>query len=464
VKFHARALMIISIVSLAGNAFALNVDSGGVGQVLLFPYYTTNANQDTLVTIANTQFRPVLAKVRFLEGLRGRPVLDVDVLLRPHSTWAAAVTLAATGGARLIASDPACTSPAVPVAGLEFTASGYDGSGQIPADDGPHEIERTREGFIEVIGGASVQGNDPNNPVHVDCGTFFDQLSAGSIALTAPDDISGAGAVIDVGSGTYYMYTATALADFTKTSLYDADWGPLHPSLADANDNEDPDGHPIARFHATSAGSPTMGEVSSPYEDGVDATTAVLMADSLQNDVILDPALSARTDWVLTMPTRRFYVDSIYPEFGSDGEAVTSAPVFALNVYDRSGASQSFSGGPMQLRHDITVLGFSPSASSTSPVLGSTLVTPFATAIPNGSARMDLGGPRNTSSGHGVPTFPIPNQGGIYGSPIIGFMAYKVVNAQAQPGLLANYGAGFAMRRTACITGTRALNPFICRH
>jgi hypothetical protein len=42
-------------------------------------------------------------------------------------------------------------------------------------------------------------------------------------------------------------------------------------------------------------------------------------------------------------------------------------------------------------------------------------------------------------------------------------MAYKIVNGNAQQGLLANYGAAFGMRRTACYEDV-GLDPFICRH
>lgn len=459
----AHAIAVIIGLVISGSAVAVSLSPEGTGQVLLYPYYTVNANQDTYVTVANSQYRPVVAKVRFLEGQRGRPVLDLTVVLRPHAVWTAAVTLSDSGGAKLVVPDAACTSPSVPATGLDFTSSGYDGSGAIPADDvGPHGIDRTKEGFIEVISGASIFGEDPNNPPSVDCSTIFDQLTAGSIELTRPDDIAGSGAVIDVGSGTYYGYAATAIAQFTDVSLFDSSWGPLHPSLADANDAQDPNGHPIARFHAAGAELPTIGELTSTFNDGVDAVTAVLMADSVQNDVVLDPGLGARTDWVLTMPTRRFYSDAIYPEFNTAGAAVTTNFVYAFNLYDRSGATHAFSLGTT-ISHDVEVFGFSPAAGSTSPVFGSTLLIPVSTDLSNGSARIDLGGPpRIFASGNGYLTFPT-DAGNLYGSPAIGFMAYKIVNANAQPGLLANYGAGFEMRRTACIS-TTVLDPFICRH
>ncbi|HEX5122531.1 MAG TPA: hypothetical protein VFV97_04725 [Rhodanobacteraceae bacterium] len=463
-KTFTQICFVGAAMLVAGSAHALRVNSGGEGQVLLYPYYTVNANQDTYVTIANTEFVPVIAHVRFLEGQRGRPVLDLNVVLRPHATWAAAVTLSASGGAKLVMPDPSCTSPTIPATGLDFTASGYDGSGSIPQDDGPQGIDRTKEGFIEVIGGASfgngdpVFGVDPNHPEVIDCSTVFDQLAAGSFPFGAPTNIAGSGAVIDVGSGTYYAFAPTAISEFSDVSLYNSNWGPLHPSLADAHDFNDPDGHSIARFHATGASVATPDELIAVFPDGVDAVTAVLMADSVQNDVVLDPGLGAETDWVLTMPTRRFYSDAIYPEYNTAGAAVTTTFSYGFNLYDRSGAAHPFTLGTT-IPRDVEVFGFAPVAGPASPVFGSTLQIPVTTDLTNGSARIDLGGPpRVYASGNGYPRFA-----GLYGNPMIGFMAYKIVNANAQPGLLANYGAAFEMRRTACFEDI-GLDPFICRH
>ncbi len=456
---HAALAAFFAVVA-SNSAFALNVNADGLGQVLLYPYYTVNQNQDTYVTLGNLEMYPVLVHVRFLEGQRGRPALDLDVVLRPHSTWAAAVTLDAGGGAKLVVPDPACTSPAVPAGGLAFTSSEYDGSGTLPADDGPHGIDRTREGFIEAIGGASLGAGFSGDVPDIDCSTVFSLLPTTTFGFGPSNPIFGSGAIIDVGNGTYYAYGATALDNFTTRSLYTADWGPLHPSLADANSNG-PQNRPVAQFRAVNATTYDNSEVlTSVFENGVDAVTAVLMADAMQNDIVLDPALGARTDWVVTIPTRRFYLDSVYAIPSLSSGATIASPTYGLTLYDRSGTSSSVAGG--QLTHDVNVLGFAPTAGATSPVFGSTLATPIVTNVVVGSARMDVGGTRPTGDGTFYPQFPT-DAGALYGSPMIGFMAYKIVNSNAQPGLLANYGAAFPMRRNPCITAQNIVR-FICRY
>ncbi len=459
VKLASLAAFAAVASLVSSHASALHVDGDGLGQVLLYPYYTVNQNQDTYVTLGNLEMYPVLVHVRFLEGQRGRPALDLDVVLRPHSTWAAAVTLDAGGGAKLVLPDPACTSPAVPAGGLPFTASGYDGSGSLPADDGSHGIERTREGFIEAIAGALLGEGVSGNVPDIDCNTVFGLLPGDTFGFGSPNPIFGSGAIIDVGSGTYYGYGATALAGFTSRSLYTPDWGPLHPSLADANDDDDPDNRPIAEFHAVNATTGDNYPLTSVFENGVDAVSAVLMTDAMQNDVVLDPALGARTDWVVTMPTRRFYEDSIY-DVPSLFLGLDYTPSYGLTLYDRSGTSSSDTGG--QFPNDVNVLGFAPAAGTTSPVFGSTLQLAVVTNLTAGSARMDVNGRRLTGDGSFFPKMPT-DAGYLYGYPMIGFMAYKIVNANAEPGILANYGAGFPMRRAACIT-SQTVMPFICRY
>ena len=39
-----------------------------------------------------------------------------------------------------------------------------------------------------------------------------------------------------------------------------------------------------------------------------DAVSAVLMHDSVMNEFVLDTATKSGTDWVVTMPTKRYYV------------------------------------------------------------------------------------------------------------------------------------------------------------
>ena len=65
----------------AGSAQAANLSSDGTGQVLLFPYYTVQGNNETLLTIVNTTDKGKAVKVRFREAFNSREVLGFNLYL-----------------------------------------------------------------------------------------------------------------------------------------------------------------------------------------------------------------------------------------------------------------------------------------------------------------------------------------------------------------------------------------------
>jgi hypothetical protein len=50
----------------------------------------------------------------------------------------------------------------------------------------------------------------------------------------------------------------------------------------------------------------------------------------------------------------------------------------------------------------------------------------------------------------------------LHGLPVTGFMAYNIVNANAAPGKLANYGGTFAHRANVSCTQSDAPQPLAC--
>jgi hypothetical protein len=144
---------------LAQSAHAVMLDPRGLGQALVFPYYTVNAGQDTLLTVVNTSGVGKAVKVTFREGYNGRETLSFDLFLSAHDSWVGAVSAidgSAASGARLSSPDHSCVDyiPAFP---YPFSSAAYTGGIAGPGgagyakDSGPQTIDRTREGFIEMI-------------------------------------------------------------------------------------------------------------------------------------------------------------------------------------------------------------------------------------------------------------------------------------------------------------------------
>ena len=82
---------IAGVAGIANMASAVNLNPDGLGQVLLYPYYTVNAGQQTLLSVVNTAAVGKAVKVRFLEGYNSREVLDFNLFLSPFDVWTADV-------------------------------------------------------------------------------------------------------------------------------------------------------------------------------------------------------------------------------------------------------------------------------------------------------------------------------------------------------------------------------------
>lgn len=64
---------IAGVAGFAGLANAVDLNPDGLGQVLIYPYYTVNKSQDTLLSVVNTDsVNGKAVKVRFLEGYNSR--------------------------------------------------------------------------------------------------------------------------------------------------------------------------------------------------------------------------------------------------------------------------------------------------------------------------------------------------------------------------------------------------------
>jgi len=472
----------LAFAASAASAVALN--PRGIGQVLIYPYYTVNRGQDTLFTLVNTADTAKVARVRFLEGYNGRTVFATYVFLSAHDVWTAAITQVADGGgAKIATADASCTFPAMPTHMALFTGDDFTSSN---ADTGSTSITRTREGSIEVIEAADiVPGSAAEAAItHLQNGTPGGGIPACSFASGSgaqPVDLDelapptgglyGSASIVNVSQGTLFAYGATALAGFTDELPVDDLTDSNQPALDKAHSSES---NRTARAYV----GVDEGTLAIDYDNGIDAVSAVLMADTIDNDFLTTAALGAATDWVVTFPTKRYYVDPRIPgtPFAPFGEtfgdhdvggvqvAGQSRIVYDGSIYDREEmGSPTFSCGficpggvfPPMLPFQVNVVNFVPDSHLGTPsaVLGSVLTTPYLSPFLSPSPNFTSGWMRMRFNANGLPGGVIePNDAvALSGLPVVGFMVYNVVNANAQPGVLGNYGGAFAHRSTlAC--------------
>ena len=104
--------------------------------------------------------------------------------------------------------------------------------------------------------------------------------------------------LINVLAGVDISENAVALDNFRTTGKYDLP-GDIKPDLRNVNP-------PVAVVFNGAAGVVS----ATGFRQNVDAVSALFMVNHVYNEFVLDAATASRTDWVLTMPTKRYYFNS----------------------------------------------------------------------------------------------------------------------------------------------------------
>ncbi len=473
---------IAGVVGIANMANAVNLNPDGLGQVLLYPYYTVNSGQQTLLSVVNTTSVGKAVKVRFLEGYNSREVLDFNLFLSQYDVWTATVfSLSDAGvsgaGAGIFTKDNSCIAPTFTSGPLAngagyqaFLHYGYTGTN---SDGGPSGDSRTREGHFEIISMGDITSAALSTDItHVNgkppgCAKAESDFEVGGAftSIVAPTSgLFGAAAVVNVGHGTYYAYNADALEGFTSIPL-GRGTGSLEPSLNFVND-------PAPATTATANVFNNGTVVSAVYPgatQAIDAVSAVFSASNLYNQWQAAADGSVGSDWVVTFPTKRFYVDSLYTgattppiapfESAFSVKTGLSCDVIGISLFDREENTTStptcgFSPcppgqPPSSLCHETNVITFGGAS-----ILGSTLTSNIDTSALGSNGWLGLsftdathGG---TSPAADMHASRADNAGTIfYGLPVTGFEAENFVNGNVGT-VLANYSGVYRHRNSRC--------------
>ncbi len=473
-KSLCAALAGFGALGVAGAAQAVNVNGEGLGQVLIYPYYTARNDgagnaYNSLLSVVNSTGSVKSVKVRFLEGKNSREVLDFNLFLSPFDVWTAAVSATGVGGAKATSTDNSCILPnQLPLPGGQaFVNFAYSGSN----DDGAgNSLDRTMEGYVEIIEMATYTAGSTTavNVTHVNsvppgCAKETDSIAA-SEAQAPGGGLMGTMTLINVDSGNEYSYNAVALANYSTNNLY-APAGQNQPDLTEAFP-------PISLVFSSNATYQSTWGLGS-----ANPVSAVLMHDNVLNEYVLDASTTSGTDWVVTMPTKRFYVPvaakatpAFNQPFQRNFTPTGSCDDVSLNIFDREENTTStplnFSPPPPTSSNSIcweaNVITF-----NNSNVLGSTNIANIPTGFQDGW--LDLGWTPNASaiSAHRLGNFAattITPLGGTattgntvtyVGVPVVGFAVQSFTNGAIPvngASVLSNYGGTFTHRYTTTIT------------
>ena len=499
----------------ATNANAFELSNGGVGHNLIVPYFTAQGGNMTVLHLTNTDVKNGKAvKVRFRGAANSDDILDFQVLLSPGDVWTGAVTAGADGVAQLTTADGTCTVPQL----TKGVAQSFDTrrlQGSLSAAD---KAAGTREGYVEIFNMADIPdlevygapagksalfkaikhvgGVAPCTASVIDTAllkTDYVEATAAAAGFATPTTgLMGDWYIINVAKTTTFSGGATALTAVSAAGVAGRGNFVLFPQLsasvgapdaftadpalrtvaANASTTKDvaglvgplPAGYTLPVVEAAYYDLP---DLSTPYLTTTPITAAgaatqaelltkQLSVKSITNQYANDASITAKTDWVFSMPTRRYSVAMDYradapvrvftpgilngTAFFYTGNTAVDAGKICVNsdgqsFFDREETTKSsgavFSPGSVDKTRfcgETSVLSFADAGTS---VLGATV------------ARQDTG-----SSAYVNGWSVISTANGGAGLPILGSSFIKLTNPQASAGMSGTYGITWPHRFT----------------
>ena len=501
----------------ATNANAFELSNGGVGHNLIVPYFTAQDGNMTVLHLTNTDVKNGKAvKVRFRGAANSDDILDFQVLLSPGDVWTGAVTAGADGVAQLTTADGTCTVPTL----TKGVAQSFDTrrlQGSLSAAD---KAAGTREGYVEIFNMADIPdlevygapagksalfkaikhvgGVAPCTASVIDTAlleTAYTEPTAAAAGFATPTTgLMGDWYIINVAKTTTFSGGATALTAVSAAGVAGRGNFVLFPQLsASVGSPDEFTADPALRTVPANVGTTkvvggavgplpanyTLPVVEAAYYDLPDlstpylvpGTTAIspigaatqaelltkqLAVKSITNQYANDASITAKTDWVFSMPTRRYSVAMDYradapvrvftpgilngTAFFYTGNTAVDAGKICVNsngqsFFDREETTKSsgavFSPGSVDKTRfcgETSVLSFADAGTS---VLGATV------------ARQDTG-----SSAYVNGWSVISTANGGAGLPILGSSFIKLTNPQASAGMSGTYGITWPHRFT----------------
>jgi len=512
-----------SVTLGATNATGLIVENGGIGHSLITPYYNAQNGNATIISVTNTDtVNGKVMKVRFRGASNSDDILDFTVLMSPGDVWNATISQGLTGVAQIVTVDRTCTVPQLGPGGPQsFNTQ------RLTTKGGADVNANTREGYIEIfnmadipstaaygaggnaqsalftnikhVGGAVPPCAANNTPIlnAIVNTNHTTEASAAPLGLATPTTgLFGNWVIINVPQTTTYSgemvaIRATGAGNATRGNFVvfpqtDQTYAGA-PNLVTAD--------PLLRFASstslTAAGVASadvllppitplnfdLPDMSTPYTiDGgglpVDPLvqagllTQALAVLNVSNEYVNDASITAKTDWVFSMPTRRYTVAMDYSttpprRLFSDVEAQSGVGI-GLPYFHNSNTSVNgsqicvtaesgrFFDREEQTPGGGTVPSFSPGAPGVSglPLCGEVSVLSFADV--GNSVLAASVARQNVLPGYmnGWGAINTTNATTLLGLPILGASFIKATNPAAGGGFSGTYGFTSAHRFT----------------
>lgn len=351
----------------ASDAASFVVNPDGIGHIQLVPYYSTQGSRNTLLNIINTDSdEGKVVKVRFRGARNSDDVFDFYVFLSPGDVWRARVYRDGET-TKLESADNSCTWP------LNFAANG--GSAFQTSRVFKNLETEVREGYIEILTAADIPKNTDKDSLykaikHVNgvapCTEAV--IEASMQPLTTPPAALAAGfanpstgliaqwAISDVETKATTSGVATSLlavqADGKTPALGNivvapqtndpapATWSaPAGAAIGTADPLFTFDNRDTSYFDYPDLSTPYLGAIA-PTLQANKVSSALAVTEVINEFATVDADL--QTDWVFSLPTRRYGVTIDYTG------GATGGPIARIN------AANEYFGGLTQAALDTS--------------------------------------------------------------------------------------------------------------
>ena len=510
-----------------------------IGHILLGEYFTTQNGNATTLHITNTDTNNGKAvKVRFRSAQNSDDVFDFTILMSPGDMWTGGIVAdEATGRSKMITADTSCTLPPVVNGELfptdrlpssktdaqkaSMTREGYIevlNMADIPSDKvapGKQVYDSNRDSTGKT--GALYRATKHSAGKPTCDSAVINTLKTNPTSMQAAADMGldlpsgGLFANVNIvnvpNTASYANQAAAVVAAVAATGVSSTGNIVFYPQIGgDAGNVDAATSDPLLRQSAVLnsgklALSPAalplikaqwfdLPDLSTPYITGLapapltpedapleqaNELTAAMNSTNVINEFNVDPSLAGATDWVFSMPTRRYHVAMDYDHAGRgltgfDGRVFTSTTVAAgsdtgsatPNVFnthfnatntaldtDKIKICVNSAGITMFDREETTkTTGFviSPGTASTVRFCGETSVLSFN--LDGSTADPSVLGSTETLQIIGTPYTAgwaaLATAGN--GSPVIGSAYMRLTNAGARAGVSGNYGLVYPHR------------------
>lgn len=321
----------------------------GVGHILTIPYFSTQGGNATLLNITNTDVTNGKAvKLRFRGAANSDDIFDITIFLSPGDVWSAAVSASGDLSA-LSTNDTSCTLPSI--ADIKAQGGLFKTGRVNPANSNAE----TREGYVEILNTANitpgsalftatkhvagkapctasvmdaqsadlVAGSATNSPKPRGYSWPTGGLYANWIIVNTVDKASFSGEAVAIraesaagvnGAGNLVSFPQTTDApDYTtsaeaaaadKVKGFTAD--PLLQSAAFAGQVANYDFPDLSTPYTPLNGALAVTVDRTGTATQASNLAAALATKSVVNDYLVGGPASFTTDWVFSMPTRRY--------------------------------------------------------------------------------------------------------------------------------------------------------------